>query len=254
MNYNISAPLRVKKIVNGAYGLSDLPNGKTVFIRRSLPGELVRVRITEDQEKLCYADVIDVIEPHPDRIIPPCGCYAECGGCDLQHAHYRLQCSLKQEILTELLQRNPTTSAHELDRLVQHVLGSDTHFGYRQRIRLQAKPPLVVGFNRFRSHEVIPVRTCLLAPPALNRCLAKLCVSAALANISGHLKEIEILEDPGSAAPASYCASAASHEPQTALPQGNWPKSSAKKLASFSQAATLQWKGRSAPTPKPTTS
>ena len=198
MNYNKSVPLTVKKIVNGAYGLSNLPNGKTVFIRRALPGETVTVRITEDQEKICYADTVEVIDAHPARITPPCSCYAGCGGCDLQHAEYRLQCSLKKEMLTELLQRNRTTGPSGVDRLVEPVLGSDEHFGYRQRIRVQVNIPFTIGFNRFRSHEITPVNTCLLAPSDLNRYLAKLSASPVVEQIANHLKEIELLRDPDS--------------------------------------------------------
>lgn len=197
MNYNKSVTLTVKKMVNGAYGLSQLPNGKKVFIRRALPGETVAVQITEEQKKICYADTKDVITPHRDRIVPPCSCYAGCGGCDLQHAHYRLQCSLKEEMLTELLQRNRTTSTFALDRLVAPIIGSREHYGYRQRIRLQVHTPFTIGFNRFRSHRLIRTDECLLAPPELNRCLAELSTSPVLEQMADHLKEMELLRDPG---------------------------------------------------------
>ena len=63
--------------------------GRVVFVRHALPGERVRVAVTEDDAAAgsCARDAVEVLEASPDRVEPPCP-YAgpgRCGGCDFQH-------------------------------------------------------------------------------------------------------------------------------------------------------------------------
>ena len=44
-----------------------------VFVRHSLPGERVVVRVTEDRHPgFCRADAVEVLEASPDRVERPC--------------------------------------------------------------------------------------------------------------------------------------------------------------------------------------
>ena len=44
--------------------------GRVVFVRHAIPGEKVRVRLTDDgaAAKFWRADVVEVLEPSPDRV------------------------------------------------------------------------------------------------------------------------------------------------------------------------------------------
>ena len=46
--------------------------GRVVFVRYALPGELVRARVVTDKGSYWHADVVEVLEPSPDRIEPLC--------------------------------------------------------------------------------------------------------------------------------------------------------------------------------------
>ena len=43
-----------------------------IFVRHSIPGEKVRIRITGLTKNFARADVIEVLESSPDRVAPKC--------------------------------------------------------------------------------------------------------------------------------------------------------------------------------------
>ena len=78
-----------------------------MFVRHALPGERVVVEITEgtDGDRFWRADAVEVLEPSPDRVPPPCP-YAGpglCGGCDFQHVTLAGQRELKAAVVREQL-------------------------------------------------------------------------------------------------------------------------------------------------------
>ena len=91
--------------------------GRVVFVRHGIPGEKVRVRLTDDgpAAKFWRADVVEVLEPSPDRVPhfwdladsarswshrhPPVG------GAELGHISLERQRSLKADVLAEQLKR-----------------------------------------------------------------------------------------------------------------------------------------------------
>ena len=82
------AELDVGPVAHGGHCVARW-DGRVVFVRHTLPGERVRVRVTEGDtaSRFLRADAVDVLEPAPARVEPPCP-YAgpgRCGGCDFQH-------------------------------------------------------------------------------------------------------------------------------------------------------------------------
>jgi 23S rRNA (uracil1939-C5)-methyltransferase len=198
MNPNKIRIATIKKIINGGYGLSSAEDGKTILVRHCLPGETVEIRIVEQQQHVDYGITVDIPVPHSNRIIPPCPWYTSCGGCDLQHADYLTQCSIKDDILKDLFERNQPGSLGELIPLVAPILPSPGEFGYRQRIRLKAGKN-TIGFKRFRSHEIVPIKRCLLAPDNINSALEILPYASGFHSLSSITEEIDILSNPDDA-------------------------------------------------------
>src|SRR5688500_20310409 len=61
--------------------------GRVVFVRHTLPGERVVVRVTEDRHPgFCRAGAIEGLEAFPDRVARPCPYSGpcSCGGCCCQ--------------------------------------------------------------------------------------------------------------------------------------------------------------------------
>src|SRR5579863_10367101 len=101
-----SGPMRLERPATGG-AVGRLDDGRVVFVRYALPGELVNVDVTEVTSKFSRGDAVDILEASPDRVISPCP-YAHpggCGGCDLQHASMSGQVSWKSTLVAEHLRR-----------------------------------------------------------------------------------------------------------------------------------------------------
>ncbi|MRH89567.1 class I SAM-dependent RNA methyltransferase [Nocardia sp. SYP-A9097] len=82
--------------------------GRVLFVRHGLPGELVRARVTEDRGgSFCRADAIEILEASADRIDPTCPVSGPGGAgcCDFAHASPEGQRGLKAAVVSEQLRR-----------------------------------------------------------------------------------------------------------------------------------------------------
>ncbi|MFF2551352.1 class I SAM-dependent RNA methyltransferase [Nocardia sp. NPDC058058] len=82
--------------------------GRVLFVRHGLPGELVRAQVTEDRGgSFCRADAIEILEPSADRIDPTCPVSGPGGAgcCDFAHASPEGQRALKATVVSEQLRR-----------------------------------------------------------------------------------------------------------------------------------------------------
>ncbi|MCU1470981.1 MAG: rumA [Glaciihabitans sp.] len=82
--------------------------GRVLFVRHGLPGELVRAQVTEDRGgSFCRADAIEILEPSVDRVDPTCPVSGPGGAgcCDFSHATPEAQRALKASVVSEQLRR-----------------------------------------------------------------------------------------------------------------------------------------------------
>jgi len=141
-------------------------DGKVVFVRHALPGEVVEVRITEDtHEKYARGDAVRVLEARPGRVQPPCPVAGPggCGGCDLQHADLPTQRELKRLVIAEQLRR---LGGYEWAGEVESVPPA-SGLAWRTRMRYQVTEERRLGLRAHRSHAIVelPSQGCLLAHP-----------------------------------------------------------------------------------------
>ncbi|MGQ0465846.1 MAG: class I SAM-dependent RNA methyltransferase [Sporichthyaceae bacterium] len=139
-----------------------------VFVRHALPGERVRVRVTEGREgdSFLRADAVEILAASPDRVPAPCE-YAGpggCGGCDWQHAALDAQRRLKATVVAEQLQR---VGGIEWDGEVEAAPGQADGGGWRTRVRFAVDSAGRPGMRGHRSHGVQPVEECFIAHPAV---------------------------------------------------------------------------------------
>ncbi|MDA3625388.1 TRAM domain-containing protein [Saccharopolyspora sp. WRP15-2] len=136
--------------------------GRVVFVRHALPGEVVVVEVTEDAGGgFCRADAVEVLTPAAGRVSPPCALADmalgrnRCGGCDWQHASGETQRELKAAVVAEQLQR-----IAGLDWPVQVRELPGGLLRWRTRARLAVDRSGNAGFRAHRSHRVVPVEDC----------------------------------------------------------------------------------------------
>src|SRR5438477_7673067 len=96
--------LRVDSLAYGGNGVARL-NGFVVFVRRGLPGDTVRARITKVKRSHAEALAVEVVEPSAKRVEAPCAHYPACGGCRFQDLAYETQLEAKQDQVRDALQR-----------------------------------------------------------------------------------------------------------------------------------------------------
>jgi tRNA/tmRNA/rRNA uracil-C5-methylase (TrmA/RlmC/RlmD family) len=149
--------------------------GRVVFVRHALPGELVRARLTEagPVDRFWRADAVDVLRPSPDRVDPACPLSGPggCGGCDWQHVSLPAQRRLKAAVVTEQLARlgGVDLAGTGLDRLEVRAMPGDAEgLGWRTRVRFAVDGCGRAGLRRNRGHDVVPVQHCPIAHPAID--------------------------------------------------------------------------------------
>ena len=138
-------------------------DGRVVFVRHGLPGEKVRVEVTEDNGgSFCRGDAVEVLEPSTHRVAPPCplAVPGACGGCDWQHAAPEYQLELKAAVVAEQLKR---LAGLERDVVVEALEGGP--LDWRSRVRLIAGRDGRAGLRAHHSHRVVPLEDCPIAVP-----------------------------------------------------------------------------------------
>jgi tRNA/tmRNA/rRNA uracil-C5-methylase (TrmA/RlmC/RlmD family) len=152
-------PVRLERPATGG-AVGRLGDGRVVFVRHGLPGELVRVEITESTSKFSRAEAVEILEPSPVRVVAPCP-YAHpggCGGCDLQHASTAGQVSWKSALVKEHLRR---IAGVERDVAIMEP-PSDAH-GSRTRLRCAVNDEGQLALRAARSHDLVAIDRCWIA-------------------------------------------------------------------------------------------
>ena len=153
--------VRVEKVAHGGHFIAR-NEGQVIFIRDTAPGELVDIEITSKAKGFLRGNVLNVIEPSPQRITPPCAYAGKCGGCDFQHLNVAYQRQLKADVIKEQFSR---IAKMDIDVTV-HEVAPTTH--YRTHIRGVANEAGQFGIYASRSHDIIPIKDCLIAGEELH--------------------------------------------------------------------------------------
>ncbi len=153
--------LRIESLAFGGNGVARF-EGFVVFVRRGLPGDLVRARVTKVKRSHAEADAIELLEPGPSRVSAPCPYFGRCGGCRFQDLAYEAQLEAKAEQVRDALVRIAGIGDPPLEEIVPAV----AQYDYRNKleysfVRTDDGPAL--GFHvAGRWDEVLAIERCLL--------------------------------------------------------------------------------------------
>src|SRR3954462_1000421 len=160
--------LRIDSLAYGGNGVARA-GGFVVFVRRGLPGDLVRARVTKVKRNHAEATAVDVLEPGPARVDAPCAHYPACGGCRFQDLAYAAQLAAKEAQVRDALTRIAGIADPPLDPIVP----AESPFFYRNKMeysftRTENGPAL--GLHRAgRWDEVLDIEKCWLTTDLGNR-------------------------------------------------------------------------------------
>ncbi|WP_345473645.1 class I SAM-dependent RNA methyltransferase [Actinoallomurus oryzae] len=155
--------LRIDAVANGGSCVAR-HEGRVVFVRHTLPGELVLARVTQETKHFLRADAVEILEASPDRVPAPCPFSGpgRCGGCDWQHVAVPAQRGLKAAVIEEQLRRVAGISR---EVVVEEVPGAPDGLGWRTRVQFSVRRDGAIGLRRHRSHTIEPIDECLIAHP-----------------------------------------------------------------------------------------
>src|SRR5207253_8711765 len=96
--------LDIESLAFGGNGVAR-HDGFVVFVRRGLPGDRVRARVTKVKRGFAEALATDVVTVGPLRVEAPCEHYPTCGGCRFQDLAYDAQVAQKHAQVFGALKR-----------------------------------------------------------------------------------------------------------------------------------------------------
>jgi 23S rRNA (uracil1939-C5)-methyltransferase len=158
--------VRILRLAAGGDGVGRLADGKTVFVPRTAPGDLVEITRVREHKRFARARLGQLVESSPHRVEPRCPHYTgdECGGCQLQHVDSETQRESRRAVVGEALRRlggrevpDPTLEPAVLD------------YDYRTKLTLHVAPGgRPIGLHRYdRADQLFDLSWCHITVPPL---------------------------------------------------------------------------------------
>ncbi len=150
-------------MAHGGAAMGRDENGRPIFVPYTIPGETVRARLTNEKRHFARAELLEIIEPSPDRTEPRCSHFGVCGGCHFQHMTYEAQLQAKRTVVVDQLQR-----IGGFDEVNVHpVQPNPSSWGYRMDTSLSPVPGGGLGYWSPQKREVIAIEACPIIHPRL---------------------------------------------------------------------------------------
>lgn len=158
----------LERFTYGGDAMGRLPDNRAVFVPFGLPGEHVRIRLTEDKRNFARGELLEVLAASPQRIMPRCIHFGVCGGCHYQNLPYEEQLKEKTEIVRDQLTRigkiqNPP---------VQAAVASPSPWNYRNHVQFHLTEDGKLGYMSQPSGEkrigVMAIQECHLPEGSIN--------------------------------------------------------------------------------------
>ena len=159
-------------------------DGCAVFVPNAIRDEVCMVKVTHVSRNSAHGRIEQIVKRSPYRITRACPEAKLCGGCQLHHMDYAEELSFKAQKVTDALNRIggqniPLVKITGADGIQNAKCkmqneGSipEAAFAYRNKaqypVAVQGGSP-VAGFYKNRTHQVIPVKRCLILPEIFDR-------------------------------------------------------------------------------------
>ncbi len=170
MSASTAVRWQVRRMGDKGDGIAEDEAGNSAFIPFTLPGESVSAAVSAGR-----GEPLAILEQSPERVVPPCPHFGECGGCALQHWERPAYEAWKRRKLIDAL------AARNIETEVGAVVSCPPNA--RRRVTLgvrQSDAGLLLGFHAALSNRIVPIETCVIADPAIVVALPKLRTLAAL--------------------------------------------------------------------------
>ncbi len=160
----VTYDILLEKLTYGGDAMGRLPDGRAAFVPFGLPGETVRVRLTQEKQNFARGELLELLTASPQRVDPKCKHFSKCGGCHYQILSYENQLKAKTEILRDQLQRigkieNPP---------VQPMVASPLEWNYRNHVQFHLTAEGKIGFINSKGNSALPIEQCHLPETSID--------------------------------------------------------------------------------------
>ena len=152
-------------------------NGKIAFVKDTLPGEEIELKIIKENSKLIEAEPTSFLKESQLRVKELCPYYKECGGCNLLHMSYEEQIKYKQSKIVDVMKKYADINSE----VIKQIVPCDRQFHYRNKVTLKVKEKL--GYFKEKTYELISIKKCLLVNDKINEIIKILNGYTDLSNI-----------------------------------------------------------------------
>ena len=153
--------VRIEDMSENGEGIGKV-DGLALFIKDAIIGDLVDAKVMKMKKSYGYARLMEVLEPSPFRVEPPCPVSRQCGGCQLQAMDYAEQLCFKERKVKNNLKRIGGFEHLEFEP----IIGMDNPFRYRNKAQFpigrNKEGRVIAGFYAGRTHTIIETEDCLL--------------------------------------------------------------------------------------------
>ncbi len=158
--------VRILRLAAGGEGVGKLADGKTVFVPRTAPGDLIEVGEIRQHKRFARARLGRVLEPSAERVEPRCPHYVEddCGGCQTQHINYEAQLSSRSALVGDALRRVAKREVPD-----PPIVPAQKIYDYRTKVTLHASADgRRIGLHRYgRPDQLFDLKWCHITVPEL---------------------------------------------------------------------------------------
>jgi len=160
--------VRILRLAAGGDGVGPLDDGRTVFVPRTAPDDLVELAGLRLHKRFARARLGGLIEASAVRVAPRCSHYVrdECGGCQLQHLESGAQREARRGFVGEALRRLGRRDVPD-----PPLMPAMQEFDYRTKITLAVSPDgRRIGLHPYdRPDQVFDLDWCHITAPELMR-------------------------------------------------------------------------------------
>ena len=161
----MTATVEIRGIAAGGDGVGTLEDGRTVFVPRTAPGDVIEVTELTLAKRFARARIARLVSASPERTEPSCPHYErdDCGGCQLQHLTAEAQRAVRTRLIGDALQRIGRAAVD-----APTLTASDREWAYRAKITLAVKGRQIGYHRSHRPGQLFDLVRCDIARPELN--------------------------------------------------------------------------------------
>lgn len=151
--------VKIDKLSHDLRGITKIDN-KITFIPKTLPEEVVNIRIIKQKKKFNEGCLTTIIEESKDRVKYICPYYDICGGCDTGHILYSKSIMYKKDMVVDIFKRYC-----DMDVDMDIVYDEENIYNYRNKITLRVND----GKLALVGESLVNIDYCYLVNDNINK-------------------------------------------------------------------------------------